>query len=113
MKIAYRVSVIAGLLAAGICGSALHATAQTQPVTACVKPGSGLLRIPPPGEGCKPEETPLSFNDFPLLVALQTRLVALESAVGDLQTAVGDLQKRVEALEACIVEQIPQCSNPD
>ena len=67
MKVA-RFSVIAGALAAVICSSPLEVTAQPQPILGCVKPGTGLLRIPPPNEGCKAAETPLGFNDLPLLV---------------------------------------------
>jgi len=47
----------------------------------CVLPGTGLLRIPRPNEGCKANETPLGFNDLPLLVALKTQVDALQSAL--------------------------------
>ena len=70
MKVANRFSVIAAVLAAVICSSALEAVAQPQPILGCVKPGTGLLRIPSGNEGCKAGETPLGFNDLPLLVAL-------------------------------------------
>jgi len=99
MKAAKRFSVIAGMLAAVICSSALEGAAQTEPLMGCVKPGTGLLRIPPPGEGCKASETPLSFNDFPLLVALRDQVLKL-------QAAVADLEERLAKLEACT----EQCS---
>jgi hypothetical protein len=99
MKIANRFSVIAGALIAGvlaavICSSAPEAAAQEQPIIGCVKPGTGLLRIPPPGEGCKANETPLGFEDLPLLVALRDLVL-------ELQRQVEDLQQRVTALEEC------------
>jgi hypothetical protein len=99
MKIANRFSVIAGALIAGvlaavICSSAPEAAAQQEPIIGCVKPGTGLLRIPPPGEGCKANETPLGFEDLPLLVALRDLVL-------ELQRQVGDLQQRVTALEEC------------
>jgi hypothetical protein len=106
MKVANRFSVIAGVLIAGvlaavICSSAPEAAAQEQPIIGCVKPGTGLLRIPPPGEGCKANETPLGFNDLPLLVALRDLVLQLQEQVLDLQEAVLDLQDRVTALEGC------------
>jgi hypothetical protein len=105
MKVANRFSVIAGVLAAVICSSPLVAAAQQQPILGCVKPGTGLLRIPPPNEGCKANETPLGFNDLPLLVALRNQ-------VEQLQEEVQILQDRVTALEACTSSSIPEC-NPD
>ena len=100
MKVA-RFSVIAGALAAVICSSALEAAAQQQPILGCVKPGTGLLRIPPPNEGCKAGETPLGFNDLPLLVALRTQ-------VEQLQEEVKILQERLATVEAC-TGSIPEC----
>jgi len=76
-----RFLAIAGVIAAVICGSASEAAAQQQPILGCVKPGTGLLRIPGPNEGCKAEETPLGFNDLPLLVALKNQVAALQSAL--------------------------------
>jgi hypothetical protein len=99
-----RFSVIAGVLAGVICGGALEAAAQQQPILGCVKPGTGLLRIPPPNEGCKAQETPLGFNDLPLLVALRTQ-------VEQLQEEVAILQEKLEKVEAC-TDSIPQC-NPE
>jgi len=104
MKVASRFSVLAGVLAVVICSSALEAAAQPQPILGCVKPGTGLLRIPSGNEGCKPEETPLGFNDLPLLVALRT-------AVEQLQEDVRILQDKLAKLEACTAS-IPGC-NPD
>ncbi len=104
MKIANRFSVIAGVFAAVICSSALEAAAQPQPILGCVKPGTGLLRIPSGNEGCKAGETPLGFNDLPLLVALRTRVELLEAEVTSLQGRLG-------TLEACTAS-IPAC-NPD
>jgi hypothetical protein len=99
MKVANRFSVIAGVLIAGvlaavICSRAPEAAAQQQPIIGCVKQGTGLLRIPPPNEGCKADETPLGFDDLPLLVALRELVLQL-------QAEVQDLQERVTALEAC------------
>src|SRR5262245_4088578 len=102
MKGTMRFSLIAGMLVAVICSSAPQGVAQPQPLLGCVKPGTGLLRIPPPGESCKAGETPLSFNDFPLLVALRDQVLKL-------QAEVADLQERVAKLEAC-TEHIPQCN---
>ncbi len=103
MKVA-RFAVIAGALVAVTCSSALEAAAQPQPILGCVKPGTGLLRIPPPNEGCKAEETPLGFNDLPLLVALRTQ-------VQQLQEQVTTLEQRLANLEAC-TDSIPEC-NPE
>jgi len=85
MKVANRFSVIAGALAAVICSSALKAVAQQQPVIGCVKPGTGLLRIPSGDEGCKAEERPLGFNDLPLLVALRTQVEMLQQRLKELE----------------------------
>jgi hypothetical protein len=85
MKAANRFSVIAGVLAAVICSSALEAAAQQQPIFGCIKPGTGLLRIPPPNEGCKAGETPLGFNDLPLLVGLRNQVEQLQTEVDTLQ----------------------------
>jgi hypothetical protein len=106
MKVANRFSVIAGVLIAGvlaavICSRAPEAAAQQQPIIGCVKQGTGLLRIPPPNEGCKADETPLGFDDLPLLVALRDRVLQLQVAVENLQAAVLDLQERLAAVEAC------------
>src|SRR2546427_12888331 len=101
MKVASWFSVLAGVLAVVICSSALEAAAQQQPILGCVKPGTGLLRIPSGNEGCKPEETPLGFNDLPLLVALRT-------AVEQLQEDVRILQDKLAKLEACTAS-IPGC----
>jgi len=101
MKVA-RFLVIAGALAAVICSSAPEAAAQQQPILGCVKPGTGLLRIPPPNEGCKAGETPLGFNDLPLLVALRTQ-------VEQLQEDVTILQEKLAELEAC-TDCIPECN---
>jgi hypothetical protein len=102
MKVANRFSVIAGVLAAVICSSPLVAAAQQQPILGCVKPGTGLLRIPPPNEGCKANETPLGFNDLPLLVALRDQVELLQAQVQILQDTV-----------ACVVSNIiPECT-PD
>ena len=97
MKGVNRFSVIAGALAAVICSSALEAVAQQQLIIGCVKPGTGLLRIPSGNEGCKAEERPLGFNDLPLLVALRNQVVML--------------QQRVDELEACAVMR-PECMPP-
>jgi hypothetical protein len=99
---AYRFAVIAGVLAAVICGSAPEVAAQQQPVLACVKNGTGMLRIPPAGEGCKAQETPMSFGDFPLLVLLRDQVLQL-------QADVLALQERLAAVEAC-TSTIPECS---
>src|SRR5262245_65282376 len=96
MKVAMRVSLAAGMLAAVICSSAPEGAAQTEPLLGCMKPGTGLLRIVAPGERCKGNETPLSFGDFPLLVALRDQVVKL-------QADVADLKKRVAELEECTV----------
>ena len=102
MKVAMRFSLLAGTLAAVICSSAPESVAQPQPLLGCVKPGTGLLRIPPPGESCKAAEIPLSFNDFPLLVALRNQVLQL-------QEEVAALQERLAKVEAC-TELIPQCN---
>jgi hypothetical protein len=101
MKVANRFFVIAGAFAAVICSSALEAAAQQEPILGCVKPGTGLLRIPSGNEGCKAQETPLGFNDLPLLVALRDRVM-------DLELAVQDLQERLDEVEAC-TGNIPEC----
>ena len=102
MKVANRFSVIAAVLAAVICSSALEAVAQPQPILGCVKPGTGLLRIPSGNEGCKAGETPLGFNDLPLLVALRTQ-------VEQLQEAVKSLQEELAKVKAC-TDIIPECN---
>ena len=102
MKVAKRYSVIAGLLAAVICSSAPEGAAQPEPLLGCVKPGTGLLRILPPGESCKEGETPLGFNDLPLLVALRNQ-------VQQLQDEVAVLQERLATVEMCTA-LIPQCN---
>ena len=105
MKVANRFALIAGLLAAVICSSALEAVAaEPQPILGCVKPGTGLLRIPSGDEGCKAEETPLGFNDLPLLVALRTQ-------VQQLQDEAKSLQDELAKVKAC-TDSIPAC-NPD
>ena len=104
MKVAKRFSLIAGVLAAVICSSALEAVAQAQPILGCVKPGTGLLRIPSGNEGCKAGETPLGFNDLPLLVALRDRVRELEDAVKSLQDGLASVQ-------ACTAI-VPEC-NPE
>lgn len=103
MKISGTCAVIAGVLVAVICSSAPRAAAQEEPLVACVKPGTGLLRILAPGESCKPQEIPLAFDDFPLLVALR-------ATVAELQARVQDLDGRLTALENCIASTIPVCS---
>ena len=102
MKVANRFSLIAAVLAAVICSSALEAVAQPQPILGCVKPGTGLLRIPSGNEGCKDGETPLGFNDLPLLVALRTQ-------VQQLQAAVQSLQEELANVKAC-TDIIPECN---
>lgn len=91
-------SVIAGALAIALCGSALEVAAQ-QFITGCVKPGTGLLRIPPSGEGCKAQETPLGFNDLPLLVALRAQVELLREEVTDLKQRLADV-------EACVASNL-------
>ena len=76
-----RFSAIAAVLAAVISSSAPEPSAQQQPIFGCVKQGTGQLRIPSPDEGCKVGETPLGFNDLPLLVALKNQVDALQSAL--------------------------------
>ena len=102
MKVANRFSLIAAVLAAVICSSAPEAVAQPQPILGCVKPGTGLLRIPSGNEGCKEGETPLGFNDLPLLVALRTQ-------VQQLQAAVQSLQEELANVKAC-TDIIPECN---
>ena len=102
MKVANRFSLIAAVLAAVICSSALEAVAQPQPILGCVKPGTGLLRIPSGNEGYKEGETPLGFNDLPLLVALRTQ-------VQQLQAAVQSLQEELANVKAC-TDIIPECN---
>jgi len=67
-------------------------------------PGTGLLRIPSGNEGCKASETPLGFNDLPLLVALRTQ-------VEQLQEEVAILQEELAKVKAC-TDSIPGC-NPE
>ena len=81
MKVANRFLVIAGVIAAVICSGGLESAAQQQPILGCVISGTGLLRIPAPNEGCKANETPLGFNDLPLLVALKAQVDALQNAL--------------------------------
>lgn len=102
MKVASRFSVIALVLAAVIASSPLGAAAQQQPIIGCVKPGTGLLRIPSGNEGCKAEETPLGFNDLPLLVALRAQ-------VEQLQMEVESLQEELARVKAC-TDSIPECN---
>jgi hypothetical protein len=104
MQVVNRFSVIAGALAAIICSSALEAVAQQQPIIGCVKPGTGLLRIPSGNAGCKAEETPLGFNDLPLLVALRTQVEQLQEEVGSLQQRLNDLEQCPAIVEACTSE---------
>jgi hypothetical protein len=92
------------LAAALVCSSVPDAAAQPEPVVGCVKPGTGLLRIPPPGEGCKAQETPLGFGDLPLLVALR-------DLVMQLQQQVALLEARLAEVEACTA-LVPEC-NPE
>jgi hypothetical protein len=101
MKGVNRFSVLAGALAAVLCSRALPAVAQPQPLLGCVKPGTGLLRIPPANEGCKAEETPLGFNDLPLLVALRTEVEQLQEEVGNLQQRLTDLEQCQAIIDAC------------
>ena len=95
MKKVQTLLLTAGVLAVLICNGPIPASAQQQPLLGCVKPGTGLLRILSAGEGCKDNETPLGFNDLPLLVALRDRILTLE-------TTVLDLTQRVEELEKCL-----------
>jgi len=104
MKVANRFSVIATVLAAVICSSALEAVAQPEAIIGCVKPGTGLLRIPSGNEGCKAGETPLGFNDLPLLVALRDQVQLL-------QRAVTSLQQELDSVKAC-TDIVPEC-NPE
>jgi len=81
MKVANRFLVIAGVIAVVIVSGGLESAAQQQPILGCIISGTGLLRIPAPDEGCKANETPLGFNDLPLLVALRAQVNALQSAL--------------------------------
>jgi hypothetical protein len=102
MKRVRSVVITAGVLALVLSASPGAAIAQPQaPLLGCVKPGTGLLRIVQPGETCKHQETPLGFNDLPLLVALQQQVVSLTNAVVALQAAVQTLEQRVQELEEC------------
>jgi len=92
MKKVQTLLLTAGVLAVLIGNSPIPASAQQQPLLGCVKPGTGLLRILPAGEECKNNETPLGFNDLPLLVALKNQIDSLEETVQS-------LTQRVEALE--------------
>jgi hypothetical protein len=104
MRIACQRAVVAGVLAAAvICSTAPETAAQPEPIVGCVKPGTGLLRIPPPGEGCKAQETPLGFGDLPLLVALR-------DLVEQLHVKVEALEERLALVEAC-TDIIPECSS--
>jgi len=96
-----RFSVIAGALAAALCSSPLIVAAQDQPIIGCVKPGTGLLRIPPPGEGCKNNEIPLGFNDFPMIVALKNLVLQLQADVQILQAKVARLESCTSTIPAC------------
>jgi len=97
-----RITLTAGVLAGVLCGGTMDATAQPQqPIFGCVKAGTGQLRIPPPNEGCKDSETPLDFNDFPMLVALRTQVEKLTADVATLQQQVKDLQERLATVEVC------------
>src|SRR5262245_2378414 len=102
MRNVRRIVVTAGLLAFVFATGPLPAiAAPPPPVVACVKPGSGNLRILAPGETCKDQETPLTFSDLPLLVALQQQVAAQQQAITSLQAAVQALTDRVDALEQC------------
>ena len=100
MKVANGFSLIAAVLAAVICSSALEAVAQ-EPIIGCVKPGTGLLRIPSDNEGCKAGETPLGFNDLPLLVALRTQVLQLQQAVMSLQDELASVKACTDSLSQC------------
>lgn len=93
MKVANRFYVIAGVFAAVICGSAPEAAAQ-EPILGCIISGTGLLRIPAPNEGCKANETPLGFNDLPLLVALRNQVAQLQSGLAA-ETAARGMSRRL------------------
>jgi hypothetical protein len=95
MKKVQTLLLTAGVLTVLIGNGPIPASAQQQPLLGCVKPGTGLLRILPAGEECKHNETPLGFNDLPLLVGLQNR-------ISDLEETVQNLTERVEELEACL-----------
>ena len=96
MKRVRSIVITAGVLTLVLASSGPRATmAQPQePLLGCVKPGTGLLRIVQPGETCKHQETPLGFNDLPLLVALRDQVIALQAAVQQLQTQVQTLEQR-------------------
>ncbi len=106
MKRVRSIVITAGMLAV-LLGSSLSATMaqQQEPLLGCVKPGTGLLRILQPGETCKAQETPLGFNDLPLLVALRQQVVTLQTTVQELQTRVETLEERVQVLEECLAQQ--------
>lgn len=99
MKHVRSIVITAGVLALAL-GTSPRATMaqQQEPLLGCVKPGTGLLRILKPGETCKARETPLGFNDLPLLVALQQLVI-------NLQNTVQALEERVQALEQCTEQQ--------
>ena len=102
MKVASRFALIAGVLAAVICSSALEAVAaEPQPILGCVKPGTGLLRIPSGNEGCKAEETPLGFNDLPLLVALRNQVQQLQEEVQSLQEELAKVKACTDIITEC------------
>lgn len=90
MKKVRIIVVTASVFAILLGGSVIEATAQNGPVPiiGCIKPGTGLLRIPPSSEGCKDQERPLTFGDLPLLVALQNQVNDLENRVADLEACV-------------------------
>jgi hypothetical protein len=98
------------VITAGVFALALGASApatmaqQPEPLVGCVKPGTGLLRILEPGDTCKPGETPLGFNDLPLLVALRQQVMNLQTTVEELQTMVQMLEERVQSLEQCTAQ---------
>ena len=107
MKVANRFLVSAGVIAAVICSSGLESAAQQQPILGCVISGTGLLRIPAPNEGCKANETPLGFNDLPLLVALKAQVDALQSAlIAETAARIAAVNSVVEALCA-EVDRLP------
>ena len=104
-----RIVIAVSMLAFVLGSSPIDTTAQQQePLLGCVKAGTGLLRILQPGESCKDQETPLGFNDLPLLVALRQQVIALQTTVQTLTTRVEELEARVQALEECT----PQQCNP-
>jgi hypothetical protein len=101
MQIAKRFSVIVGVLAAVLCSSALEAAAQSQPILGCVMPGTGLLRIPSGNEGCRAQETPLGFNDLPLLVALRAQVEQLQDEVQTLQEELANVKACTDSIQQC------------